>query len=150
MKKALQTLVILLFTLTTSHCVIAQTKAHKDSLNALVKTYYNLNVKVPQADSKVEDIDNIFNIFRDDFTYVHPKYGGVYTREVLYKGYTRNQKNGRYDGNVTDIKVISKIIGLNAVVVEKRFITKKEGEGESQMTLFEFKNGKISKVFEYW
>ncbi len=130
--------------------VNAQSKAHKDSLNAVVKIYYDLNVKVSQANSKPVDVENIFKIFTDDFTYVHPKYGGVYTRDVLLKGYLRNQKNGRYDGNVTNIKIVNKIVGLNSVVVARRFITKKDGEGESQMTLFEFKNGKISKIFEYW
>jgi hypothetical protein len=39
------------------------------------------------------------------------------------------------------------------VVVQKKFVKKKDGEikdGESEMTLFEFKNGKISRIFEYW
>jgi len=128
----------------------AQSKAHKDSLNAVIKIYYDLNLKVFQADSKPVDVDNIFKIFTDDFTYVHPKYGGVYTREVLQKGYLRNQKNGRYDSNTTDIKIVNRIVGLNSVVVARKYITKKDGEGEAKMTLFEFKNGKISKIFEYW
>lgn len=129
---------------------IAQTKAHKDSLNIVIKAYYELNVKVSQVDSTPKTIENIFELFTDDFTYVHPKYGGVYTRAGLLKGYLRNQKSGRYNGDVTDIKIVNKIVGLNSVVVEKRFIAKNEGEGESQMTLFEFKKGKISKIFEYW
>jgi hypothetical protein len=128
----------------------AQSIAHKDSINTIIKMYYDLNVKVSQADSSPTDVENIFKIFTDDFNYVHPKYGGVYTREDLHKGYLRNQKAGRYNGNVTDIKIINKIVGLDSAVVEKRFITKDEGEGESQMTLFEFKKGKISKIFEYW
>ncbi len=130
--------------------VNAQSKAHKDSLNAIIKTYYDLNVKVFQADSKPVDVANIFKIFTDDFTYVHPKYGGVYTRAVLLKGYLRNQKNGRYDSNITDIKIVNKIVGLNSVVVARKYITKEKGTGDSKMTLFEFKNGKISKIFEYW
>lgn len=129
------------------------TTAHKDSLNAMVNRYYELNVKVFQSGSTVEDIDNIFALFTDDFEYIHPKYGGTYTRQDLYDGYTRNQKNGSYDGSVTDIKVLSRIAGLNAVVTQKAFILIEEGqhvEDEPQMTLFEFRNGKISKIFEYW
>ncbi len=141
---------LLAFFLCTSIVSIAQTKAHKDSLNTVIKAYYELNVKVSQVDSTPKTIENIFELFTDDFTYVHPKYGGVYTRADLLKGYLRNQKSGRYNGDVTDIKIVNKIVGLNSVVVEKRFITKNEGEGESQMTLFEFKKGKISKIFEYW
>lgn len=127
--------------------------AHKDSLNTVIKKYYELNLKIFQANSTVEDIDNVFELFTDDFTYVHPKYGGTYTREDLYNGYTRNQKNGGYDGSVINFKIVNKIIGLNAVVIEKKFIKKennKVNEGEPQMALFEFKNGKINRIFEYW
>jgi ketosteroid isomerase-like protein len=135
--------------------VIAQgaTKDHKDSLNTVVGKYYDLNFKMFQANSTIEDIDRVFELFTDDFEYVHPKYGGTYTREDLYNGSVRNQKNGRYNGRVADIKIINKIIGLNAVVVQKSFVERKDGEiidGEPQMTLFEFVNGKISRIFEYW
>lgn len=45
-----------------------------------------------------------------------------------------------------------KFVGLKALVI-KRIYLEKEGdkikEGESRMTLFEFKKGKISKIFEY-
>ena len=129
------------------------TKAHKDSLETIVKKYYDLNLKIFQANSTVEDIDKTFELFTDDFTYIHPKYGGEYSREDLYNGYVRNQKNGGYDGKVTDIKILNKIVGLNAVVVEKSFVEKKEGkikDGEPEMTLFEFRDGKISRIFEYW
>ncbi len=141
---------LLAFCLFITTLSIGQSKAHKDSLNAIIKTYYDLNVKVFQSDSKPVDVESIFELFTDDFTYVHPKYGGVYTREILLKGYLRNQKKGRYDGNVTDIKIVNKIVGLNGVVVARKYITKKEGEEKTKMTLFEFKNGKISRIFEYW
>lgn len=128
------------------------TKAHKDSLNSLVSKYYDLNLRIFQASSSIEDIDNVFELFTDDFTYVHPKYGGTYTREDLYNGYVRNQKSGGYDGKVTNIKIQNKIIGLNAVVVNKIFVKKDGGitDGEPKMTLFEFVDGKISRIFEYW
>ncbi|AOW20952.1 nuclear transport factor 2 family protein [Urechidicola croceus] len=126
---------------------------HKDSLNTIISEYYKLNLKIFQSNSTLDDIDKAFELFTEDFTYTHPKYGGTYTRKDLYDGYVRNQKNGGYDGTVTDIKILNKIIGLNAVVIEKQFIEKKEGEiqkGGAEMTLFEFKDGKISKIFEYW
>lgn len=129
------------------------TNAHKDSLEIIVKKYYDLNLKTFQANSTIKDIDRIFEIFTDSFTYIHPKYGGTYTREDLYNGYVRNQKNGGYNGEVTNIKIKNKIIGLNVVVVERIYVRKK-GEGveeeESQVTLFEFEKGKISRIFEYW
>lgn len=153
MKTCLKILVYLLFFAPTQ--IIAQDvlKAHKDSLDIVVKKYYDLNLKIFQPNSTVEDIDNAFELFTDDFEYVHPKYGGTYTREDLYNGYVRNQKNGAYDGKVTDIKILNKIIGLNAMVVHKSFVENVDGGvkvGEPEMTLFEFKNGKISRIFEYW
>ena len=137
------------------HLVQAQENniTHKDSLNYVLNQYYKLNLKVFQQNSTIEDIDNIFALFTDDFTYVHPKYGGVYTREDLYNGYKRNQSNGGYDGSVINVKIENSIYGLNAITVSKRFITKEDGktvEGDAQMALFEFKNGKIFMIKEYW
>ena len=155
MKTHLKVLALIMLMVTIVYQGISQeaTKAHKDSLDVVVTQYYDLNLKIFQQDSTIEDIDTAFELFTEDFTYVHPKYGGTYTREDLYNGYARNQKNGGYDGKVTDIKIENKIIGLNAVVVEKRFVEKKDGElmdGKPEMTLFEFKDGKISRIFEYW
>ncbi|MEQ9097938.1 MAG: nuclear transport factor 2 family protein [Imperialibacter sp.] len=126
---------------------------HEDSLNVVLKKYYELNLTVFQANSQPKDIDNIFDLFTDDFEYIHPHYGGTYSRQDLYDGYVRNQKNGGYDGSVTDIKILNKIVGLNAIAVSKSFVTAKDGEvtiGEAQMTMFEFRNGKISRIYEYW
>ncbi|WP_417197437.1 nuclear transport factor 2 family protein [Bizionia sp.] len=149
---------IMLTTLLFSSLYIIQAQetnlnTHKDSLNYVLNQYYKLNLKVFQQNSTLKDIDNIFELFTDDFTYVHPKYGGVYSREDLYNGYKRNQENGGYDGNVIDIKIENSIYGLNAITVSKRFIIKENGKtviGDKQMALFEFKNGKIYMIKEYW
>lgn len=53
-----------------------------------------------------EAIDKIFELFTEDFKYVHPKYGGIYTREDLYNGY----KNSRYDGSAIDVEITNKIV----------------------------------------
>lgn len=155
MKTRLKILVSLLLIVLAVNQIVAQdvTKAHKDSLEIIVQKYYDLNLKIFQANSTVEDIDITFKLFTKDFTYVHPKYGGIYTREDLYNGYVRNQKNGGYDGTVADIKILNKIVGLNAVVVQRVYVEKKEDgikEGEPKMTFFEFSDGKISRIFEYW
>ncbi len=155
MKTHLKTLVSLFLILLAANQAMTQeaTNARKDSLNTMIQKYYDLNLNVFQSDSEIGDIDRIFELFTDDFTYIHPKYGGVYTRKNLYDGYVRNQKNGGYNGEVTDIKIVSKIIGLNAVTVQRIYVLNEEGvtkDEEPQMTLFEFQNGKISKIFEYW
>jgi len=139
----------------TTYPTIAQNvpQAHKDSLKIVVKKYYDINLETFQANSTISDIDNIFKLFTDDFTYVHPKYGGIYSRRDLYNGYVRNQRNGDYNGEIVDTKIRNVILGLNVAVVERIYLLKDSGnntEGEPQVTLFEFKKGKISKIFEYW
>jgi len=152
----LLTFIITLFLISfTSSQLFGQetNRVHKDSLIAIVEQYYDLNLKVFQKNSKPSDIDNIFNLFTEDFTYLHPKYGGEYSRENLYNGYIRNQKNGGYDGRIVDIKIVNRIAGMNALVIEKRFLKTTENgtqEGELEMTLFEFRKGKIFRIFEYW
>lgn len=153
MKKIISSLIV--FTLFISMNSNAQEKdlTHKDSLDLVIKEYYDMNLKIFQLGSQTEDIDALFKLFTDDFSYVHPKYGGIYNREELFRGYNRNLKNGSYNGKIINIKIENKIIGLNAVVVEKRFVKKEDDvikEGNTEMTLFEFKNGRISRIFEYW
>lgn len=146
--------VFLLFFLNIEVKSQAITEVHKDSIRKIVEQYYSLNLKVYQQNSTKDDIDNLFNLFTDDFVYVHPKYGGKYSRKVIYEGYINNQKNGSYDGSITDVKIKNMIIGLNALVTDRAYLRKVESgeleEVDPGMTLFEFRNGKISKIFEYW
>ena len=132
----------------------AITDAHKDSIRNVVEQYYSLSLKVYQQNSTRDDIDNLFSLFTDDFVYVHPKYGGEYSREDIYEGYINNQKNGSYNGSITDVKIKVMITGLNALATDRVYLRKSESgkleEVDPGMTLFEFKDGKISKIFEYW
>lgn len=156
MKHFQRTLSILLLSSLFSSTLFGQQEqvTPKDSLVHIINEYYRLNVIVFQANSTPEDVEKVFDLFTADFVYIHPKYGGEYSREDLQAGYLRNQKNGGYDGTVTDIAVTNMIVGLNAVTVEKHFVSKQADggsrKGDAEMTLFEFRNGKISKIFEYW
>lgn len=153
MKRLLK--IVLTLILFTTFKSIAQnvTLSQKDSLEIIVRKYYDLNLKTFQPNSTIRDIDNIFRLFTNDFTYIHPKYGGTYSRKDLYNGYVRNQKKGVYNGEIIEIIIKNKIIGLNAIAVQRIYRLKNNGiikDGEAQMTFFEFKKGKISKIFEYW
>lgn len=155
MKTLIKIVITVVLILISKHEGIAQnvSQSHKDSLEIIVKKYYDTNLKTFQSNSTISHINKIFELFTYDFTYVHPKYGGVYSRIDLYNGYVRNQKNGNYNGEIVDIKIKNIIVGLNVVMVERIYVLKDiEGikEGEPQVTLFEFKKGEISKIFEYW
>lgn len=147
--KIITTLTLVLF---ISYKSLGQniTEKHKDSLNSVFQKYYNLNLKVFQSNSTIKDIDNIFKLFTDDFIYVHPKYGGTYTKENLYNGYIRNQRKGDYNGEIVAIEVQNTIIGLNVAMVQRVYKLKNNKKDAPRVTLFEFKEGKISKIFEYW
>jgi len=155
MKTLIKVLMYSILILSFTNYVKAQdiSEVHKDSLELLVDRYYSLNLIAFQSNSTIEDIDHIFELFDDNFEYIHPKYGGVYSRDDLYQGYVRNQKKGDYNGEIIDIIIENKIIGLNLVVVERIYVFKNDHgtkEGEPRVTLFEFKNDKISRIFEYW
>lgn len=130
------------------------TAAHQDSLKAVVQRYYDLSLKIYQPGSTPADVDELFDLFTDDFVYVHPKYGGSYSRQDLYEGYLRNQSNGAYNGSIVDLRLKNIIAGLNAVATERAYVRKDAGgilaEVDPGMTLFEFRDGKISRIFEYW
>jgi hypothetical protein len=153
MKRHITLLILMFGSLYSANAQQTELNTAQDSLNHLLYEYYRLNVIVFQPNSTLVDIDNIFELFTDDFTYVHEQYGGVYSREDLYNGYKRNQENGGYDGEVVDIKVNNKIFGYNAIAVSKSFMLKKKGSiksGDPQLALFEFKDGKIYRITEYW
>ena len=72
----MKNLLILIICLQTAILAKGQTNQnHRDSLNQLISSYYNRNIKVFQSGSSVEDIDRIFDLFTDDFTYVPPYLG---------------------------------------------------------------------------
>ena len=125
----------------------------RDLMDGIISEYYELNLRVFRENSEVGDIERIFTLFTNDFTYIHPRYGGTYSRETLYDGYLRNLQEGNYDGSITNIKIHNRIFGLNAVAVQKSFVEKNEGgiiEKNPEMTLFEFRDGKICRITEFW
>lgn len=130
------------------------TSAHKDSLRHVVDLYYAIHLDIFKQNSTKKDVDKLFDLFTEDFVYVHLKYGGEYSRMNLYEGYLNNQRKGNYDGSIVDVKIKNSIIGLNGMVTERAYIKKiKSGELkeiDSGMTLFEFRDGRICKIVEYW
>ncbi|MDF2157106.1 nuclear transport factor 2 family protein [Algoriphagus sp. CAU 1675] len=119
----------------------------------LLHQYYQLNLKIFSKDSDIKDVEKLFQMFSEDFTYVHEEYGGVYTREDLYNGYSRNIEKGDYDGSIYDIRVFSVISGKDALAVSKRYVSQTNPnpqQEDGEMAVFEFKDGKIFRITEYW
>jgi predicted alpha/beta superfamily hydrolase len=93
----------------------------------------------------VADADALFDFYTPDFQYNHPKYGGYYSRELLYNNTIKYVNSGRYD-NEPNRQVVNTIFGLNTVVVEQRY----EGDEKTTMTLIKFRGDKIYYIEEYW
>ncbi len=149
MKKTLISLLFLSF-LTPYLSAQEATPAHKDSLRQAVDRYYSINIRIFSGEAEQGDVEALFELFTDDFVYTHQKYGGDYSRQDLYDGYTNNLKNGNYDGSIADVSIRNKIVGLNAVAIERAYLGKDQEEIDPGMTVFEFRNGLISRITEFW
>ena len=117
----------------------------KEELKVVFDNYQKAESQVFKAGSNIADIDKLYQYYTADFTYNHPKYGGLYSRQLLYNNTIKFQSFGRYKDSKKKV-TLKKIIGLNAIVIEQ----KKVGETKTTMTLFEFRKDKISSIREYW
>lgn len=101
--------------------------------------------KVMMQGSTKADVDELFALYSSDFVYEHEAYGGAYSRETLYKNTLRVLDAGRYDMSSARYTITSTIAGDDAIAVER-----KEHTGATHLAVFEFKNGKVSRIVEYW
>ena len=115
-------------------------------LEAFIEKVNLAQNKVMMRNSTPQDIDALFAMYSDDFTYVHAAYGGNYSRETLLGNTLRIQKAGRYNLDEGRYKILRIIPGLNGAAVE-RMETKSQ---KIHLSVFEFKDEKVSKITEYW
>lgn len=117
----------------------------KEALQEIFKKYKAAQDKVFSKGSTVEGANALFDFYTPDFEYNHPKYGGIYSRELLYNNTVKYLQSGGYDDE-RERKVLKTIIGLDAIVVEQQYV----GDDKTTMTLIKFKGDKICYIEEYW
>lgn len=117
----------------------------KDELIVIFEKYQIASSTVFKAGSKVTDVDVLYSFYTDDFEYNHPKYGGIYSRKLLYDNTVKYLEKGAYN-TMKKLITVKRIVGLEAIVVEQHY----EGETETTMTLFKFRKDKIYYIEEYW
>ena len=117
----------------------------KEELIVIFEEYQMASSSVFKAGSKVADVDALYSFYTADFEYNHPKYGGIYSRELLYNNTVKYLSKGGYDTMKPKI-TLKRIVGLEAIVVEQHY----EGKTETTMTLFKFRKNKICYIEEYW
>lgn len=121
------------------------TSLSKEELKLIMEEYLYSYSIVFASGSSEEDVEELYSFYTDDFTYNHPKYGGVYTRELLFNNTIKYLKKGSYN-NSPKRKTLNMIVGLDAVVIEQQY----ENEATTTMTLFKFRGDKIYYVEEFW
>ncbi|WP_349745315.1 hypothetical protein [Roseateles cavernae] len=119
-----------------------------DELTAKVIEVTHAQNKVMMHGSTVADVDKLFSLYADDFTYIHAAYGGTYTRDELYGNTVRLLKRGIYSKTEPRYTLVSTIPGYNGIAVERQETHK--GVTKKHLAVFEFRDAKVAKIIEYW
>lgn len=114
----------------------------KEELNTLFDNY----IKAEERVKTTSDLNEFYiKFYTDDFIYNHPKYGGEYSRKLLFTNSLKYLNSGTYKDQPKR-SIINTIVGLNAIVVERQYLD----SSETTMTLFKFRKNKIYYIEEYW
>jgi hypothetical protein len=119
-----------------------------DELKAKVIEITAAQNKVMMHGSTVADVDKLFSLYTDDFTYIHEAYGGKYTKDELYGNTVRLLKRGIYSKTEPRYTLVSTIPGYNGIAVERQETHK--GVTSKHLSVFEFRDAKVAKIIEYW
>lgn len=111
--------------------------------------------KVQQATAAINDVarqgatqaqaDQLFALYSADFVYQHDKYGGVYSRDLLYRNTLRMIQNGGDKSQTDRYQLLQILPGESSAAVLR--LTR---DGKQHLSVFEFSGDKISKIKEYW
>lgn len=117
-----------------------------DEIRQLVERVNHAQNRMMMRGSDAADVDALFDLYTEDFTYVHEVYGGVYTREELYANSVRYAQAGQYQFTEDRYSILQVLPGLDAAAVQRL----ESNSGNKHLAVFEFEGGKVSKIVEYW
>lgn len=117
-----------------------------EEMKAIVMEVNQAQNKMMMRGSTVADVDALFAYYPEDLVYVHDVYGGVYTREGLYRNAAKYAASGHYRLEKDRYRIVQMIAGHQAVAVERLELA----SGKHHLTVFEFKGKKLAKILEYW
>lgn len=124
----------------------------EDAMVQMVNDWYRLTSEIHSED----DIPGIMALMHDEMAYIHLEYDANYDRALLIDGFKRSLKRAN-TRNGTDT-ITNLIAGKNMVVTNRDIGWEQKGADGSWtaqtatglVTLFEFKDGKIWRIKEYW
>ncbi|QBY04357.1 nuclear transport factor 2 family protein [Thalassotalea sp. HSM 43] len=115
-----------------------------------VEQFVSLSDATKVKGASQADIDAVAALLTDDMRYQHPNYGADLSKADFIAGLVNYM--GMADSLTSNIT--NKIVGDNAITIAFVSTTvmdgKQEVDGKPLMRLFEFKDGKISLIREYW
>lgn len=127
--------------------------ADEQSLAQIVERYYALEDGVEQGGAAT--IEAILDLMHADMRYQHPEFGVNYDQAGLKDGYERRIARGWIRNNKTIIT--NMIVGKNMIALERSSTWEDRRTGswekrssEGLVATFEFKDGKIWRVREFW
>lgn len=126
----------------------------EDAMTAMVHAWFRLSGQELE-DRGEAGIEPIMALMHEDMRYVHREYDADYDRELLIDGFRRRLQRASTRGSTNTVTNL--IAGKNMVVVERSTAYERRTEagwekrGEDDLvTLFEFRDGKIWRIAEYW
>ncbi len=111
----------------------------------------DLQNKVLMDGSTEADAKALFDLFSDDFVYVHEQYGNVYSKEHLYSNTIKFIKAGRYIFKKDRYTIVELIPGRKAVALRRlQHANHWNPNSEYHFSVFEFDGLKVKRIVEYW
>ncbi|GLX79633.1 hypothetical protein tinsulaeT_29730 [Thalassotalea insulae] len=111
----------------------------------------DLQNKVLLDGSTEADAKALFDLFSDDFVYVHEQYGSEYTKEHLYRNTIKFMKAGKYIFKRDRYTIVELIPGRKAVALRRlQHPNHWNPNNEYHFTVFEFDGLKVKRIVEYW
>ncbi|AKS41506.1 hypothetical protein [Wenzhouxiangella marina] len=118
----------------------------EDEIRQLVDRVNRAQNGMMRRGSDAGDVDALFDLYTEDFTYVHEVHGGVYTRDELYANSMRYAEAGQYQFTEDRYRILHVLPGLDAAAVQRL----ESSSGKKHLAVFEFEGGKVSRILEYW
>ncbi|MGP9800767.1 hypothetical protein [Rheinheimera sp. NSM] len=126
-------------------------KLSPQQMEQLVHAVTAAQNKATTRGATIDDVERLYAMYTADFIYEHPGMNDVYTREHLYSNHTRALHQGRYEKHDPvehAYHIVDVMYGDNAAAVQR--IKTRLDDAPHRLAVFEFENGKVARIREYW
>ncbi|MFT5142886.1 MAG: CubicO group peptidase (beta-lactamase class C family) [Rhodothermales bacterium] len=134
---------------------LVQAECDAECMTERVVLYFSALDQISRQGSTIEYVDGLLAQMHETARYIHLTYEADFTRETWREAFARNLARGAYtNGPENEARILYSIPGLDHLAVEYAHGTVGDdgvwSEGERKLVLFQFKDGKISRIEELW